>query len=216
MTRFFRILSWTAGILVALVVVGIATVYFYVSSDDFRTRLEGHASALAGRKTTIADISIDWGWTPHVHLSGVEFANAKWAPPMSPPALGGVEAGLDALAGQGALELRQRAEHLEQELALRAGGVDLLGEGTERNLAFLQPVHRRQQMGQRAAQAVELPDDQAIARPQERQRFRQSRPVVTAAAGVILEQVAFIDPGARRASRWRSVVWRSRSDETRM
>jgi uncharacterized protein involved in outer membrane biogenesis len=79
MTRFFRILSWTAGILVALVVVGIATVYFYVSSDDFRTRLEGHASALAGRKTTIADISIDWGWTPHVHLSGVEFANAKWA-----------------------------------------------------------------------------------------------------------------------------------------
>ena len=79
MTRFFRILSWTAGILVALVAVGIATVYFYVSSDDFRTRLEGHASALAGRKTTIADISIDWGWTPHVHLSGVEFANAKWA-----------------------------------------------------------------------------------------------------------------------------------------
>ena len=79
MTRFFRILSWTAGILLALVAVGIATVYFYVSSDDFRTRLEGHASALAGRKTTIADISIDWGWTPHVHLSGVEFANAKWA-----------------------------------------------------------------------------------------------------------------------------------------
>ena len=79
MTRFFRILSWTAGILVALVTVGIATVYFYVSSDDFRTRLEGHASAFSGRKTTIADISIDWGWTPHVHLSGVEFANAKWA-----------------------------------------------------------------------------------------------------------------------------------------
>jgi AsmA family protein len=79
MTRFFRILTWTAGILVALVAVGIATVYFYVSSDDFRTRVEDHASALAGRKTTIADISIDWGWTPHVHLSGVEFANAKWA-----------------------------------------------------------------------------------------------------------------------------------------
>ena len=78
MTRFFRILSWTAGILVALVVVGIATVYFYVSSDDLRTRLEGHASDLAGRKTNIADISIDWGWTPHVQLSGVEIANAKW------------------------------------------------------------------------------------------------------------------------------------------
>ena len=118
---------------------------------------------------------------------------------MPAPALGGVEAGLDALAGQGALELRQRAEHLEQELALRAGGVDPLGEGTERHVAFLQPVHRRQQMGQRPAQAVELPDDQTIARPQERQRFRQSRPIVTAAAGVILEQVAFIDPGAKKS-----------------
>jgi uncharacterized protein involved in outer membrane biogenesis len=79
MTRFLRILGWTAGILVALVVVAIGLVYFYVSSDDFRTWLEGHASTLAGRKTTIAEISIDWSWTPHVHLSGVEFANAKWA-----------------------------------------------------------------------------------------------------------------------------------------
>ena len=79
MTRSLKILGWTAGILLALVVVAIGTVYFYVTSDDFRTRLEGHASALAGRKTTIGDISIDWGWTPHVHLSGVEFANAKWA-----------------------------------------------------------------------------------------------------------------------------------------
>src|SRR4051812_15361916 len=60
-------------------------------------------------------------------------------------------------------------------------------------------AHRRQQMGQRPAQAVELPDVQAIARPQERQRFRQSRPIVTAAAGVILEQVAFIDPGAKKS-----------------
>ena len=79
MTRSLKIVGWTAGILVALVVVAIGTVYFYVTSDDFRTRLEGHASALAGRKTTIGEISIDWGWTPHVHLSGVEFANAKWA-----------------------------------------------------------------------------------------------------------------------------------------
>jgi uncharacterized protein involved in outer membrane biogenesis len=79
MRRFFRILGWTAGVLAALVVVAIGTVYFYVTSDDFRSRLEGHASTLAGRKTTIADISIDWGWTPHVHLSGLQFANAEWA-----------------------------------------------------------------------------------------------------------------------------------------
>jgi uncharacterized protein involved in outer membrane biogenesis len=50
-----------------------------VTSDDFRGRFEGHASTLSGRKTTIAEIAIDWGWTPHVHLSGVQLANAEWA-----------------------------------------------------------------------------------------------------------------------------------------
>ena len=62
MARFLRFLAWTAGILVVLVVVAIGTVYFYVTSDDFRGRIESHASTLAGRKTTIADISIDWGF----------------------------------------------------------------------------------------------------------------------------------------------------------
>src|SRR5512132_578944 len=77
--RFLQILAWTAGVLAALAVIAIGSVYFYVTSDDFRGRLEGHASNLAGRKTTIGDISIDWGWTPHVRLKDVEFANAKWA-----------------------------------------------------------------------------------------------------------------------------------------
>ncbi len=72
MARLLRILAWTAGVLVALVAVAIGTVYFYVTSDDFRGRIESHASALSGRKTTIADISVDWGLTSHVHLSGVQ------------------------------------------------------------------------------------------------------------------------------------------------
>ncbi len=79
MARILRILGWTAGVLVALVAVAIGAAYLYVTSDDFRTRVAGHASDLAGRKTTITDISIDWGWTPHVHLTGVELANAQWA-----------------------------------------------------------------------------------------------------------------------------------------
>jgi len=79
MARLLRILAWTSGVLLALVAVGIGTVYFYVTSDDFRGRIEGHASALSGRKTTIADISVDWGLTSHVHLSGVQLANAEWA-----------------------------------------------------------------------------------------------------------------------------------------
>ncbi|MFZ5780659.1 MAG: AsmA family protein [Pseudomonadota bacterium] len=74
-----RILGWCAGIVAGVVVLAIGGAYLYVSSDDFRSRLEGHASTLSGRKTTIADISIDWGWTSHVHLTGVQLANADWA-----------------------------------------------------------------------------------------------------------------------------------------
>ncbi len=79
MARFLRILAWTAGVLVVLVAVAIGTVYFYVTSADFRGRVESQASALSGRKTTIADIAVDWGLTSHVRLSGVQFANAEWA-----------------------------------------------------------------------------------------------------------------------------------------
>jgi uncharacterized protein involved in outer membrane biogenesis len=79
MARFLKILGWTAGVLVALVAIAIGAAYLYVTSDDFRGRVAGQASDLSGRKTTITDISIDWRWTPHVHLAGVELANAKWA-----------------------------------------------------------------------------------------------------------------------------------------
>jgi uncharacterized protein involved in outer membrane biogenesis len=36
------------------------------------------APAPSGRKTKIARISIDWGWTSRVHLADVEVANADW------------------------------------------------------------------------------------------------------------------------------------------
>ena len=79
MARARRILGWTAGVLLTLVVVVAGLAYLYVTSDDFRSRIEGQASTLSGRKTTIADVSIDWGWTARVHLAGVQLANAEWA-----------------------------------------------------------------------------------------------------------------------------------------
>jgi AsmA family protein len=74
-----RILGWTAGVLVGLIVVAVAAGYFFVTSDDFRSRVEGGASAYSGRKTKIGKISIDWGSTAHVQLSEVEVANPEWA-----------------------------------------------------------------------------------------------------------------------------------------
>jgi|FEC22Drversion2_1045045.scaffolds.fasta_scaffold00404_8 AsmA family protein len=79
MARFVKIAGWTAGTLVVLMVAAIGAGYLYVTSDNFRGRLESQASQLSGRKTRIADVAIDWGWTPHLHLRGVELANAEWA-----------------------------------------------------------------------------------------------------------------------------------------
>src|SRR5262245_8965141 len=79
MRRALRILGWSAGVLVGLIVVAVAAGYFFVTSDDFRSRVEGGASAYSGRKTKIGKISIDWGSTAHVQLSEIEVANPEWA-----------------------------------------------------------------------------------------------------------------------------------------
>ena len=45
MGRTAKILSWSAGILVALIVVTVTAGYLFLTSDDFRSRVESSASA---------------------------------------------------------------------------------------------------------------------------------------------------------------------------
>src|ERR1700722_15104977 len=68
----------TARILVSLRVLAVSAGYLFLTSDDFRSRVDSSASAYSGRKTHIAKITIEWGSTAHVHLDGVEVANADW------------------------------------------------------------------------------------------------------------------------------------------
>lgn len=77
--RIAKIAAGVVGCLLVLAGLGIACVYYFLTSADFRSRVEREASAYSGRKTHIAKISIDWGLTPHIHLAGVELANAEWA-----------------------------------------------------------------------------------------------------------------------------------------
>jgi uncharacterized protein involved in outer membrane biogenesis len=79
MKRFAKILGWTLGVLAVLVGVAIGGGYLYLTSTDFRSIVESEASSFSGRKTRIAKVSIDWSTVPHVHLSGVQVANADWA-----------------------------------------------------------------------------------------------------------------------------------------
>jgi AsmA family protein len=76
--RLLKIIGWSVGVLVLLFgLVGLAA-YVFVTSDFLRAQIENHANAVAGRKTKIARISVDWGRTPHVHLDNVELSNADW------------------------------------------------------------------------------------------------------------------------------------------
>jgi AsmA family protein len=76
--RTYKIIGWSLGVLVLLIgLLGVAA-YVFVTSDYVRAQVENHAGAVAGRKTKIAKISVDWGWISHVHLEDVEVSNADW------------------------------------------------------------------------------------------------------------------------------------------
>jgi uncharacterized protein involved in outer membrane biogenesis len=79
MKRFAKILGWTLGVLVALAGLAVAGGYLYLTSTDFRSIVESQASSFSGRKTKIEKVTVDWSTVPHVHLDGVQVANAEWA-----------------------------------------------------------------------------------------------------------------------------------------
>lgn len=76
--RLAKIAGWSLGTLLVLIGVVVAGGYLFLTSADFRSRLESEASAYSGRKTHIDKVVIDWSLTPHVHLTGVQVANADW------------------------------------------------------------------------------------------------------------------------------------------
>jgi hypothetical protein len=88
-----------------------------------------------------------------------------------------------AFADEVALELGQGREDVKDELAARRSGVDRFLEATEPNTAVGQAGDGVDQVPQRAAEAVEFPDDQGIAGPQLVQHLLESGPVGAGAAG---------------------------------
>jgi hypothetical protein len=76
--RLFKIIGWSVGVLAVLIGLAGVAAYVLVTSDYVRTQIENHANAVSGRRSKIANISIDWGWTPHVHLADVQVSNADW------------------------------------------------------------------------------------------------------------------------------------------
>ena len=71
------------------------------------------------------------------------------------------------LLRQGTLELRERAEDVEQQFALRRRRVHRLGQRAERDAAPFEVVHHGQQVRQQPPEAVEFPDHETVAGTQE-------------------------------------------------
>jgi hypothetical protein len=91
------------------------------------------------------------------------------------------------LADEIALDLRQRAKDVEDELAARRGGVDLFLQAAKANVARMQLGDRVDQVAQGATESVELPDSQGVARSQLVKDLRQLGSLLESAAGRVGE-----------------------------
>jgi hypothetical protein len=67
-----------------------------------------------------------------------------------------------ALPDQVTFELGERAENMEDKLATRGRGVDLLGEGAEADATLRQRGDDVDQVLQGATQTIEPPDHQCV------------------------------------------------------
>jgi AsmA family protein len=78
MRRLLKFIGWAIGGLVLLIGLTGMAAYVFATSDVVRAQIENHANAVSGRKTKIARLFVDWGWTPHVHLDDIELSNTDW------------------------------------------------------------------------------------------------------------------------------------------
>ena len=98
-------------------------------------------------------------------ITAAEFLgiDREGTPAPTPATARGRKSGLHPFLDQRPFELRQRAEDMEQKLTLRRRGVHLLGQRTERDAALLEVGYRGQEVRQRSAKPVQLPDHQTVA-----------------------------------------------------
>ena len=113
-------------------------------------------------------------------------------PPLRPR---GLEPDSGAFTDQLPLELGQRSEDPEHEVAGRRGGVDLrafTGEHPQAHTAGGEVLHGVDQMGEVAAEEVEFPDHQHVALPQGAQAAVESGTVVAYAESEVVVEVSRI------------------------
>ena len=121
------------------------------------------------------------------------FDSANFLPPWRPR---GREPGQGAFTDQLPLELGQRREDAKHEATGRRGGVDLRalpGEHPQAHAAGRQVLHGVDQVGEVSAEAVELPDNEHVARPERAHAAVEPRPVVADTGREVVVDVDGVD-----------------------
>ena len=95
--------------------------------------------------------------------------------------------GLGALGNQRPFELGDGTQHLQREHALWRGGVDRVAQAAEMRAGGFELLDDREEMADRAGQAIEPDHDQGFAGADLVQQARQHRPAAVCAGGVLLE-----------------------------
>ena len=103
--------------------------------------------------------------------------------------LGDFQPGAGALDGQLALHFGKARHDVEEEPPGWCAGVDGVGEAPELDTVLVQIADQIDQLLDRPAQPVELPDDQSIAFAQHFERLGQARPVCPRATHLVLEDL---------------------------
>ncbi len=114
----------------------------------------------------------------------------RWSAADAAAFAGGCDAGAGPLADDLALELRERAEDVEGEPPAAGGGVDVLGQRPERDLARLELLDELDQVLEAAAEAVQAPDDERVAGLQEREALVELGPVFERSGADVAEDAS--------------------------
>src|SRR5664280_865234 len=119
-------------------------------------------------------------WAPSRSARGSSWVSAT----LAAAGAGGGEPGLSAFTDEGGLVLGHQGEHPEHDGAVRAGGVDQpVAQRPDPDPAGLQGGDDVDEVAQVAAEPVDPPDDQGVARAQIGEAGRPLRPVGLRAAG---------------------------------
>ncbi len=95
-------------------------------------------------------------------ITGFQYDNRR---PSTCPSFGGGDLVADALAGDLALELGEGQQDVEGQPAHRGGGIELLGDGDERDALRVEQLDDLGEVGQRAGQPVDLVDHDDVDAP---------------------------------------------------